>query len=164
MEKITQEQLEQNRYIGWYVENGIVKQKINISTGEERIVGELDLPEGVFVPKEIVEEAMKKSDGFAQPSTQPSIIKSFRERFVAPKPFDDTIYSYKAEVFEQFLLEMDAQIRKEIGESVEKLKVQHNDYCEWLEDNEMPCDCGVGMFNHGISQALQLINSETKPR
>jgi len=42
MNKITQEQLEQNREIGWYVENGIVKQRINILTGEERIVGELE--------------------------------------------------------------------------------------------------------------------------
>ncbi len=53
------------------------------------------------------------------------IITKFREEFIAPEPFNDTMFSYKASVFEDFLksalVSFKSQILKEIGDSVEKM-------------------------------------------
>ena len=43
------------------------------------------------------------------------------------------------------------------SEQMEGGKSKHNEYCEHLENKDMPCDCGVAEYNAGISACQEIL-------
>jgi len=61
---------------------------------------------------------------------------------------------------EKFVREILTDLRKKDMEELIKMLPKyskHSDYCEFLEDNNMPCDCGVAQYNLALSSCEQLI-------
>ena len=48
---------------------------------------------------------------------------------------------------------------KKITDLIKDKKSEHNDWCESLENKDMPCDCGVAEYNLGLKESINIIKT-----
>ena len=58
--------------------------------------------------------------------------------------------------------EIEKKVKKElkrITDLIKDKKSEHNDWCESLENKDMPCDCGVAEYNLGLKESINIIKN-----
>jgi len=57
------------------------------------------------------------------------------------------------------ILEFFKEELKRITDLIKDKKSEHNDWCESLENKDMPCDCGVAEYNLGLKESINIIKT-----
>jgi hypothetical protein len=91
-------------------------------------------------------------------SLKQNILEDFNELFVAPKPFDDTLYSVKPEVIREFILRelslIEQEVRKLMTEEITKAENMEGEY-----KDEIKAIYAVGCFEKAIDKINELFNN-----